>query len=463
MLLDAHPEIAVAPRMPWLTTMPGDREAVGPDGTVLPGIARRIAEAHAARAQVRPPAGFDQLGAMLASEAEMPYPEFVAALFDAHATRRGKPLAVVDAVGMAHELAALAALWPQTRIVHVIGDGRNVALEDIGARRAAGGAVRPGTWAQDPVARSALRWEHDVRSARATGALLGPERYREVRADELAGDLEYAFASVCAFLGVRYDERTTRDRTAGRLARPQDGSGAPGAVRTALAPDELARWEAVAGDLLDELGYARRARAPSAADLAGAAELRAASEAVPLPAQPAAVGTGRTVWLTGLSGAGKSTVARLVERRLRERGVNVEVLDGDAIRRNLSQGLGFSREDRDTNIRRIAYVADLLSRNGVTVIVAAISPYRSVRDEARALMGGRFIEVHVHASVNVCAARDVKGLYAKALAGQIANFTGVSDPYEPPTRPELVLDTEHEAPETTAGRLLAHLETRTLP
>jgi adenylylsulfate kinase len=167
------------------------------------------------------------------------------------------------------------------------------------------------------------------------------------------------------------------------------------------------------------------------------------------------------VWLTGLSGAGKSTVARLVEQALRERGARVEVLDGDAVRDNLSQGLGFSKEDRDTNIRRIAFVADRLSRNGVTVIAAAISPYRGARDEARALMDGRFVEVHVHASLAACARRDVKGLYARALAGEIDNFTGVSDPYEPPLAPEVVLDTERDTPEESAARVLRHLDGRT--
>src|SRR5512132_167487 len=128
---------------------------------------------------------------------------------------------------------------------------------------------------------------------------------------------------------------------------------------------------------------------------------------------------GFTLWFTGLSGAGKTTISRLLEGHLRERGSKLEILDGDIVRDNLSQGLGFSKEDRDTNIRRIAFVADRLSRNGVTVIAAAISPYRDVRDEARALMEGRFVEVHVRASVAACAQRDVKGLYARALAGEI--------------------------------------------
>ena len=124
---------------------------------------------------------------------------------------------------------------------------------------------------------------------------------------------------------------------------------------------------------------------------------------------------GFTLWFTGLSGAGKTTISKIVERELRDRGSRVEVLDGDVVRENLSKGLGFSKEDRDTNIRRIAFVADLLSRNGVPVITAAISPYRELRDEARELMGDRFIEVFVKASVEVCAERDVKGLYEKAF------------------------------------------------
>src|ERR1700736_6783018 len=142
-----------------------------------------------------------------------------------------------------------------------------------------------------------------------------------------------------------------------------------------------------------------------------------------------AEGKGFTLWFTGLSGAGKTTISHLVETALRDRGSRVEVLDGDIIRENLSKGLGFSKEDRDTNISRIAFVADLLSRNGVPVITAAISPYRETRREARALMGERFIEGFVKASVEVCAERDVKGLYAKAFSGEIDHFTGVSDPY----------------------------------
>jgi adenylyl-sulfate kinase len=169
---------------------------------------------------------------------------------------------------------------------------------------------------------------------------------------------------------------------------------------------------------------------------------------------------GMTLWFTGLSGAGKSTVAQLVEEELRERAHQVEVLDGDVVRQNLSKGLGFSKEDRDTNIRRIAFVADLLSRNGVIAITAAISPYRELRDEARELMGDRFVEIYVQASVTECARRDVKGLYDKAFAGEIKEFTGVSDPYEEPLDPELVLDTEAETPVESAARVLALVDSR---
>jgi adenylyl-sulfate kinase len=171
---------------------------------------------------------------------------------------------------------------------------------------------------------------------------------------------------------------------------------------------------------------------------------------------------GFTLWFTGLSGAGKTTISHIVETELRNRGSRVEVLDGDVVRENLSKGLGFSKEDRDTNIRRIAFVADLLSRNGVPVITAAISPYREIRDEARQTMGDRFIEVFVKASVEVCAERDVKGLYEKAFKGEIKEFTGVSDPYEAPLNPEIELDTEHESPEESAHKLLALLEERQL-
>jgi adenylyl-sulfate kinase len=171
---------------------------------------------------------------------------------------------------------------------------------------------------------------------------------------------------------------------------------------------------------------------------------------------------GFTLWLTGLSGAGKSTVAEAVAERLRaERGA-VEVLDGDEVREHLSKGLTFSREDRDINVRRIAYVAKLLTRNGVAVITAAISPYRSTRDEARREIGDGFIEIYVNASLDECIRRDVKGLYDKALAGKIASFTGVSDPYEPPLAPELELDTEHESLDESAERVLDVLRRRGL-
>jgi adenylylsulfate kinase len=167
---------------------------------------------------------------------------------------------------------------------------------------------------------------------------------------------------------------------------------------------------------------------------------------------------GFTLWFTGLSGAGKTTISHLVETELRDRGSRVEVLDGDIVRENLSKGLGFSKEDRDTNIRRIAFVADLLSRNGVPVITAAISPYREIRDEARETMGDRFIEIFVKASVEVCAERDVKGLYEKAFKGEIKEFTGVSDPYEEPEHAELIVDTEHETPEESAQKVIAFVE-----
>lgn len=171
---------------------------------------------------------------------------------------------------------------------------------------------------------------------------------------------------------------------------------------------------------------------------------------------------GFTLWFTGLSGAGKTTISEEVSKQLLARGSKLEILDGDVVRENLSKGLGFSKEDRDTNIRRIAFVADLLSRNGVPVITAAISPYREIRDEARETMGDRFIEVFVKASVEACAERDVKGLYEKAFKGEIKEFTGVSDPYEEPLNPEIVLETETETVEESAGKLIALLEEREL-
>jgi adenylylsulfate kinase len=167
---------------------------------------------------------------------------------------------------------------------------------------------------------------------------------------------------------------------------------------------------------------------------------------------------GFTLWFTGLSGSGKTTITNLLVRELLGRGTRLEVLDGDVVRENLSKGLGFSKEDRDTNIRRIAFVANLLSRNGVPVITAAISPYREIRDEARQMMDGRFIEIYVKASVEACEERDVKGLYAKARSGEIKEFTGVSDPYEEPLSPEITVETEKQTPEESARQILDFLE-----
>ncbi len=170
---------------------------------------------------------------------------------------------------------------------------------------------------------------------------------------------------------------------------------------------------------------------------------------------------GFTLWFTGLSGAGKTTLTNELVPQLKARGVKIEVLDGDEVRTNLSKGLGFSKEDRDTNIRRIGYVARLLSRNGVGVIVAAISPYSAVRDEVRKDVeanGAAFVEVYVQASIDTLVGRDVKGLYKKAIAGEIANFTGVSDPYEAPENPEILVSSDTESVAESAAKIIDHLE-----
>ncbi len=168
-------------------------------------------------------------------------------------------------------------------------------------------------------------------------------------------------------------------------------------------------------------------------------------------------GRGFTLWFTGLSGAGKTTIADIVERELNERGRRVEVLDGDIVRTNLSKGLGFSREDRIVNVLRIGFVANLLTRHGVGVVVSAISPYKEARDQVRRRVVD-FVEVFVDAPLEVCAERDVKGLYKKAFSGEIKEFTGVSDPYEPPAAPDLTLKTEKETPEESARRVIEKLE-----
>lgn len=165
---------------------------------------------------------------------------------------------------------------------------------------------------------------------------------------------------------------------------------------------------------------------------------------------------GFILWFTGLSGAGKTTVCEHLEKIFRANNFKVEVLDGDVVRTHLSKGLGFSKEDRDINIRRIGFVCQLLSRNGVIAISAAISPYQAVRDEIRQ-GANRFVEVYVDCPLEVCVERDVKGLYEKALRGEIQNFTGVSDPYEAPTHPEIVVHTHQESPEESARKIIDYL------
>jgi adenylylsulfate kinase len=165
---------------------------------------------------------------------------------------------------------------------------------------------------------------------------------------------------------------------------------------------------------------------------------------------------GFTVWFTGLSGAGKSTLAEMLFHELRRRDMRVEVLDGDVVRTNLSKGLGFSREDRDTNILRIGFVANLLTRNGVATVVSAVSPYRDARAQCRSQIKD-FVEVYVHATVDECAKRDVKGLYEKAMRGEITGFTGVNDPYEEPQSPEIYIDTMQEQPDGSLQKILDSL------
>jgi adenylyl-sulfate kinase len=171
--------------------------------------------------------------------------------------------------------------------------------------------------------------------------------------------------------------------------------------------------------------------------------------------------SGFVLWFTGLSGAGKTTLAVALEKEFRKRGVRVERLDGDTVRQSLTKDLGFSREDRDTNIERVTFVAKLLSRNNVVVLAAFISPYRATRDYVRGETTN-FIEIFVDAPLEVCAERDVKGMYAKAFRGEIANFTGVSDPYEPPERPDIHVQTHLETAEESTQRVLTWLEDRGL-
>ena len=168
-----------------------------------------------------------------------------------------------------------------------------------------------------------------------------------------------------------------------------------------------------------------------------------------------------TLWFTGMSGAGKSTLSERVTAELRRRGVKVELLDGDEVRTHLSKGLGFSKEDRDINVRRIGYVSHLLTRNGVWAVTAAISPYRETRDAVRKIIG-HFVEIYVECSIEKLAERDVKGLYKKAKAGEVANFTGLSDPYEPPVNPEIKVSSEKQTADESFAQIIGYLEAKKL-
>ncbi len=170
---------------------------------------------------------------------------------------------------------------------------------------------------------------------------------------------------------------------------------------------------------------------------------------------------GATIWFTGLSGSGKSTLSHIIVERLREAGRKVELLDGDVVRTNLCQGLGFTKEDRDINVRRIGFVCELLSRNGVLAVVAAISPYRAVREEVRSKIEN-FVEIYVECPIPVLAERDVKGLYKRALAGEIPHFTGISDPYEPPEHPDVLIRSDREPLEQSVERVWSTLKDRNL-
>jgi len=173
---------------------------------------------------------------------------------------------------------------------------------------------------------------------------------------------------------------------------------------------------------------------------------------MPFNAQPK-LRKGVTIWFTGLPSSGKSTIARLVERQLSKWQLKVELLDGDVVRTHLSKGLGFSREDRDINIKRIGFVCHLLTKNGIAAVVSAVSPYRETRDYNRRMIGN-FVEVYVKTSVEICKQRDVKGLYKKASAGEIKGFTGVDDPYEEPAHPDVICETEKETPEESAQKVI---------
>jgi adenylylsulfate kinase len=223
-----------------------------------------------------------------------------------------------------------------------------------------------------------------------------------------------------------------------------------------LLPAVLQRVEPEEGEVCDGLPGA--VYAEDAACVSGSRSV-SVQEGPSYPARMEILGC--CLWFTGLSGAGKSTIANIVVDELRARGRKVELLDGDEVREHLSKGLGFSKEDRDTNIRRIGWVAAVLARNGVVSVTAAISPYRAVREEVRAMVDN-FVEIYVATSLEDCEARDVKGLYAKARAGEIPEFTGVSDPYEPPESPEIRLETSGCTPKESAAEVVAWLESHGL-
>jgi adenylylsulfate kinase len=466
-MVDAHPKIAIIPEIGWIPQRYESGDGLTPEGRVTPALVYDLFDKGGLGRFTALPLDNQELQELVKSEKSISYADLISLIFDRYGEKHGKTLVGNKTTEYALSITTLHEIWPHTKFVHIIRDGRNVCLSAINWRRAEKLATVFASWKEDPVSTAALWWEWHVRMARDSGSLLGKGSYYEIRYEDLVKSPEEECRKLCEFLKVPYDgamvryhegkEKSDQNLDAKHNWRPPTAGLRD--WRLQMPSRDLIRFEAMSGNLLDELGYTRGADYPDVRDLQYAARLRGHFEGRPLPRSwPGSVeqseanckpssrsNSSFVVWLTGLPGSGKTTIAKEIRSALAVRYLKVEIIDGDEVRKWLSPEAGFSRQDRERHLKRVAYLCKLLSRNGIVVIASLVSPYRSTRDFARQIVP-RFVEVYLKCPIETCKSRDPKGLYAKAAKGEIANMTGIQDPYEEPLAPEITIDTDKGTP-----------------